>query len=851
MKKYWKGLSITLAALVLAACGTPSSSSSASSSAATTLSAITITGANDVSVEFDADFNFLTGVTATGNNGQDFTSSITLSSISTAVNTTSGVLDTTRTGVHTVQYRVQSGTIVATKFRNVTVEQPESTGGMLLNPDFALGTAGWSEPANGYFELEGGTFTSFASVNGELKMEVVAGTNPVFPRFGQMNIPFELGKTYEVSFHARAEQQKDIALQVGELLPAAPWFNNFLPSAQPILYRTITTTMQRFSYKFQMNQNNQKGGILFGLGNVNGRVNTTLYFDNIEIVESTLDQDTEAPIFNGIYESVSVEVGNTFDPLNGITALDVVDGDLTDEIIVEILDGNGAKVNSVDTSAPGTYTITYTVEDLAGNEATATTTLSVVSLQFKNENLLMNGGFEEGFGISWDTWNQEGTTVEGAVNTLQSFVVLTTTGGGSAPWAIQMFQNNVNLTQGTTYRLSVTGFSSVVRKFSVGIGYDPGSGWNEYARKNGIEFQTTTSTQDFIFTVTKPSAAVKLVLELGNQDAYADGSIRFDEVRLQRLEAAPLVSNSQFALSGWRGYGSEGNEFTAGVVNGQFEMTITKQETNNIWDLQIVQDTESLVGISGVNQFLDLAVEKTYTLSFDAYASEPVTITPNIFGQNLWSNHVQSPASNLTTFKQTFTKVVSTVGKTLNDTEKLAFEFGTGFTLGANPVKVYLDNVSLKEGQVDVPTLYNGNMETVLGGHAISGDSTFVHTSSGALMTVNSMGAAWEPHYFYTFPTLQKGNYEVKFVVTGNVSRDIRFNVVLPNQNYDSILPTGFIDFAIIQDVGFTFTASFEVVNTLNNVKLEVDFGNLGDGKTSVVGSFLISEVLVYRNFNS
>jgi hypothetical protein len=238
-------------------------------------------------------------------------------------------------------------------------------------------------------------------------------------------------------------------------------------------------------------------------------------------------------------------------------------------------------------------------------------------------------------------------------------------------------------------------------------------------------------------------------------------------------------------------------------------------------------------------------------LSFEAYASEPVTITPNIFGQNLWSNHVQSPESNLTTSKQTFTKVVSTVGKTLNDTEKLAFEFGTGFTLGANPVKVYLDNVSLKEGQVDVPTLYNGNMETVLGGHTISGDATLVNTSNGALMTVNSMGAAWEPHYFYTFPTLLKGKYEVKFVVTGSVSRDVRFNVVLPNQNYDSILPNGFVDFAITQDVGFTFTASFEVVNTLNNVKLEVDFGNLGDGKTSLVGSFLISEVLVYRNFNS
>ncbi|MFZ9782395.1 MAG: hypothetical protein ACO3C8_04160, partial [Bacilli bacterium] len=84
MKAYWKGITITLAALVLAACGTPSSSSSSSS--VTTLTTISIDGANDVTLDFDVAFNFLTGVTAVGNNGTDYTDDITLSSISTAVN---------------------------------------------------------------------------------------------------------------------------------------------------------------------------------------------------------------------------------------------------------------------------------------------------------------------------------------------------------------------------------------------------------------------------------------------------------------------------------------------------------------------------------------------------------------------------------------------------------------------------------------------------------------------------------------------------------------------------------------------------------------------------------------------
>jgi hypothetical protein len=49
-----------------------------------------------------------------------------------------------------------------------------------------------------------------------------------------------------------------------------------------------------------------------------------------------------------------------------------------------------------------------------------------------------------------------------------------------------------------------------------------------------------------------------------------------------------------------------------------------------------------------------------------------------VFGQGLWVNHTQSPETLVGTTKATFTKTVSTIGATLNDTEKLAFEFGKG-----------------------------------------------------------------------------------------------------------------------------------------------------------------------------
>ena len=53
----------------------------------------------------------------------------------------------------------------------------------------------------------------------------------------------------------------------------------------------------------------------------------------------------------------------------GATATDSYDGDLTSSITVS---------SNVDTNTVGTYTVTYTVSDAAGNQATETRTVNVV-----------------------------------------------------------------------------------------------------------------------------------------------------------------------------------------------------------------------------------------------------------------------------------------------------------------------------------------------------------------------------------------------------------------------------------------------------------------------------------------
>lgn len=78
--------------------------------------------------------------------------------------------------------------------------------------------------------------------------------------------------------------------------------------------------------------------------------------------------DAEAPELEITGDPLSVTVGESFDPTEGIKATDDTDGDLTDAVQV---------IGSVDTETPGIYTLTYVVEDANGNQAIASRSVTV------------------------------------------------------------------------------------------------------------------------------------------------------------------------------------------------------------------------------------------------------------------------------------------------------------------------------------------------------------------------------------------------------------------------------------------------------------------------------------------
>lgn len=100
---------------------------------------------------------------------------------------------------------------------------------------------------------------------------------------------------------------------------------------------------------------------------LNGCEDTDVPSEPIETIPTVIIPDTTAPQISGI-DNVTITVGDPFDPASGVTALDDIDGNLTNSISIS---------GTFDVNVPGVYVITYNVTDQSGNQTTLTRTLTV------------------------------------------------------------------------------------------------------------------------------------------------------------------------------------------------------------------------------------------------------------------------------------------------------------------------------------------------------------------------------------------------------------------------------------------------------------------------------------------
>ena len=84
-------------------------------------------------------------------------------------------------------------------------------------------------------------------------------------------------------------------------------------------------------------------------------------------VKIIVGQQNEKPTFEGISDLI-IKLGEKVDLAEGVRALDVEDGDITDKMSI---------YGTIDVNTPGDYSIVYSVEDSHGNKTVITRTITV------------------------------------------------------------------------------------------------------------------------------------------------------------------------------------------------------------------------------------------------------------------------------------------------------------------------------------------------------------------------------------------------------------------------------------------------------------------------------------------
>ena len=270
--------------------------------------------------------------------------------------------------------------------------------------------------------------------------------------------------------------------------------------------------------------------------------------------------------FSGV-EDITINLYEEFDLLAGVKAIDGIDGELE----VTIVDDDSFTNDFV-----GSYTITYSATNSAGEEKTVERSIAVS----KGVNV-QNGNFSYA-GAYW-TFDKPGG--DATISYKNKEATVTAKNAGSEAWSLQLYQTNIVFEANKTYELTFKAKSSSGRSISAGF---ENVGNNYSMMVSGYQAVTLNPGEDYItYSIyCTPSAAVsnvKAVIYVGrNLDIDMKASkenpidVTIDDINVKEVvfdpAKAPVFENAnnvtvstkdQFdALEPVKAYDSKGNDIS-------------------------------------------------------------------------------------------------------------------------------------------------------------------------------------------------------------------------------------------------------------------------------------------------
>ncbi len=243
-------------------------------------------------------------------------------------------------------------------------------------------------------------------------------------------------------------------------------------------------------------------------------------------------KDTTPPLILGVNDK-AIFVGDQFDPMDGVIANDDVDGIITNAIVV-----TGTVLNE----EVGTYELTYKVSDKAGNETTKKRTINVLELQAADL-YIRNGDFSQEISLDWEHWNGDGG--ESTLSIEDGMMKYDVSANGTQWYSNQVYQGELTVTKGKTYKITFQAKSSVERAIRIKIetAGAPYTTYMDYA------FIVTTELQTFTheFAITLPTLTnAKFIIGIGNMSSvpnlsgdYPVATVYFDNFLVEEVDLGP------------------------------------------------------------------------------------------------------------------------------------------------------------------------------------------------------------------------------------------------------------------------------------------------------------------------
>ena len=352
--------------------------------------------------------------------------------------------------------------------------------------------------------------------------------------------------------------------------------------------------------------------------------------------------DTVKPYFIGVPATATCVKGSEYDALAGVSAMDAVDGDVTNKIVVTTDPVTTVTNGKFIPDQVGTYEVTYAVTDNAGNTANAWTELNVTKA-LSQRTVVRDYSFTADL-KNWEPWlhdNVEGT--HGIEDGVYRFKIQQST---NVDWHIKYSIYNLVAESNHTYAYEIKINSSVSGTIKV-LGADR----SIQAGKNTIKVNKSFSvSQNYSAEILLGTLQGPFVLDIESIKVTDSTPTIEESTAITKLDK-DVIADYTFNGSEWNCEYNHNDHVVAEVAKAENYVEVTQTASGDGWEGKLLIHTTK-----------NLEVGKTYRLFVDFTCNNDASNLE--FGYGHWGDDfkhfIQSYNNTLTanvtkTFSGTFT----------------------------------------------------------------------------------------------------------------------------------------------------------------------------------------------------